>query len=110
MTINPGVLLIGSSALSKMIQEALAETGHDAFDLECATRLSDGLERLKKDGIEAVLVDLTLPDSHGMETLETLFRATPQIPIIVLGEEQTGDLSKQALKQGAQDYLLKNHL
>ena len=108
---NPSVLLIGnSSALSKMIQEALAETGHDAFYLECATRLSEGIERLEKGGIVAVLVDLRLPDSQGLETLEKLLRVAPHIPIMVLGDEQTEYLAKQALECGAQDYLLKNHL
>jgi diguanylate cyclase (GGDEF)-like protein/PAS domain S-box-containing protein len=111
MTINPSVLLIGSSsALSKVIQEALAETGRDMFDLECATRLSEGIERLESNGIEAVLLDLNLPDSQGIETLEKLFRAAPHIPIMVLADEHSADLSKQALQRGAQDYLLKNHL
>ena len=61
---NPSALFIAnSSALSEMIQESLSETGYDAFDLECATRLSEGIERLEKGGIVAVLVDFHLPDS-----------------------------------------------
>ena len=108
---NASVLLIGySSALSKIIQGALSKTGRDALNLECVTRLAEGMERLKKDGIEAVLVDLTLPDSQGIETFLKLHRAAPHIPIMVLGDERTEDLREQALRLGAQDYLLKNHL
>jgi len=108
---KPSVLLIGnSSALSKLIQESLAVTGRDAFHLECATRLSEGIERLEKGGIEAILLDLGLPDSEGMETLEKLFLAAPHIPIMVLADAETEDLVTQALARGAQDYLIHDHL
>jgi PAS domain S-box-containing protein len=108
---SASVLLIGnSSELSQMIRKALAEAGHDSFDLEYTTRLSEGIERLANGGIDVVLVDLDLPDCHGIETLEKMLRAAPHVPIMVLGNENTEDLAEQVLERGAQDYLLKYHL
>ena len=105
------VLLIGdSSELSQMIRKALAETGHDVFDLEYTTRLSEGIERLENGGIDIVMVDLDLPDCHGIETLERILRVAPHVPIMVLGNEHTEDLAEQVLERGAQDYLLNYHL
>ena len=102
-------LLISYSSRSARVK-GLSKTGRDALNLECVTRLAEGMERLKKDGIEAVLVDLTLPDSQGIETFLKLHRAAPHIPMMVLGDERTEDLCEQALRLGAQDYLLNDHL
>ena len=57
-----------------------------------------------------MLVDLFLPDSHGIETFDRLFRAAPQIPILVLCASQDEDIAKLAVQHGAQDYLLKGRL
>ena len=57
-----------------------------------------------------MLVDLFLPDSHGIETFDRLFRAAPQIPILVLSAAQDEDIAKLAVQHGAQDYLLKDRL
>ncbi len=56
------------------------------------------------------MVDLFLPDSHGIETFERLFHAAPHIPILVLSAAQDEEVAKLAVQHGAQDYLLKNHL
>src|SRR6202022_2892266 len=85
MPVTTSVLLIGSShAVGTAVQEALAEIGPGAFALEGAARFSEAIERLSKAGIDAILSHLTLPDCQGMETLDRLLRAAPQLPILIL--------------------------
>jgi diguanylate cyclase (GGDEF)-like protein/PAS domain S-box-containing protein len=55
-------------------------------------------------------VDLLLPDSRGLETVDQLLRAAPQIPILVLCTARDEDVAKLAVQHGAQDYLLKTHV
>jgi len=58
----------------------------------------------------AILVDLLLPDSRGLETVDQLLRAAPQIPILVLCTARDEDVAKLAVQHGAQDYLLKTRV
>jgi diguanylate cyclase (GGDEF)-like protein/PAS domain S-box-containing protein len=78
--------------------------------VEWVCQLSEGLERLSKKGIAAVLLELDLPDSHGIETFDKLFAAAPDIPILILGGNVNEAIAKQAVARGAQDYLLPDHL
>ena len=105
------ILLIGDDpAAADLIKEALSDARDGLFDFEWVRQLSDGLERLSKGGIGAVLLDLFLPDSQGIETFEKLFLAAPHIPILILSDLDHEDIASLAVKQGAQDYLLKSHL
>ena len=72
--------------------------------------LSEGVERVKKGDIDAVLLDLRLPDSDINETLRRMLRASVDAPIIVLTSLNDTELALQAVHQGAQDYLDKSHL
>jgi diguanylate cyclase (GGDEF)-like protein/PAS domain S-box-containing protein len=67
-------------------------------------------DRQGRGGTDAVLLDLFLPDSHGIETFNRLFHAAPQIPILVLSAAQDEEIAKLAVQHGAQDYLLKTRL
>jgi diguanylate cyclase (GGDEF)-like protein/PAS domain S-box-containing protein len=95
------------------IRESLIHSGNGSFRVEWVRRCSAGLERLAREGehgqdrITGVLVDLFLADSHGVGTFDKLFRAAPQIPIVVLSGSQDEDTAKLAVRHGAQDYLLK---
>jgi len=107
----PKILLIESDPVAANgIRDALAAPGIGSFDVECVHQLSDGLERLGKRGIAAVLLDLSLPDSQGIETFDKLFAAAPDIPILILGGKINEALAQQAVGRGAQDYLLPGHL
>jgi diguanylate cyclase (GGDEF)-like protein/PAS domain S-box-containing protein len=105
------VLLIGHDpADAGVVREALAQAKHDRFELEWVARLSDGLERLSRDGIAVVLIDLRLPDSQGFAGLEQVRAAFPHIPLLVLSSLDDENLARQAVQRGARDYLLKNHI
>jgi diguanylate cyclase (GGDEF)-like protein/PAS domain S-box-containing protein len=103
------ILLIQSdAAAAKAIVDALSHCSDESFQVEWVRRCSEGLERL--DGIEAILVDLYLPDSHGIETFDCLFRAAPNIPILLLIDPQHEETARLAVQCGAQDYLFKDRL
>jgi diguanylate cyclase (GGDEF)-like protein/PAS domain S-box-containing protein len=110
------ILLIQDDPVdAKAVREAL----NGSFQVDWVRRCSEGLERLaregkqkvpKADAIGAVLVDLFLPDSQGIETFDRIFSVAPQIPILVLSAVQDEDIAKLAVQHGAQDYLLKTRL
>jgi len=93
-----------------VIQEALAGASASPFIIKWVRQLSDGLERLRKEVITAVLLDLFLPDSQGVNTFVKLSLAVPYVPILVLGGLGDEDIAKEAVERGAHDYLLKNRL
>lgn len=105
------ILLIGDdSAAAGLIKEALSDVRDGLFDFEWVRQLSDGLGRLSKGEVEAVLLDLFLSDSQSIESFNKLFLAAPNVPILVLSDLEHEDLAREAVKQGAQDYLLKSRL
>ena len=105
------VLLISDDATdARLIRKALAGPTDSEWRLEQVRRLSDGVIRLRKEGIAAVLLDLFLPDSQGIKTIEALFEAAPLVPILVLADRENEAIAWQATTRGAQDHLLKDHL
>ena len=104
------LLIANESSIADEIRVALAGTVNGSFELEWARDLSGGLKRLRQKRISAVLLDLWLPDSQGIPTLDKVFCAAPEVPILVLGGPQAESLAKDAVGRGAQDYLLPGHL
>jgi len=92
---------------ARLIKEMLAESGKADYQFEHADRLSQGLERLLKGGIDVVLLDLGLPDSQGLETLGKVRAQAAAMPIIVLTGLDDEVTAVEAVRQGAQDYLVK---
>jgi diguanylate cyclase (GGDEF)-like protein len=107
----PTVLLIEDNpGDTRLIQEMLAEEPGTPFTLRCADRLSRGLEILALKQTSLVLLDLSLPDSHGLETYAKVFAHSPKVPIIVLSGNDDQQLALYAVKTGAQDYLVKGRI
>jgi diguanylate cyclase (GGDEF)-like protein/PAS domain S-box-containing protein len=104
------LLVTGGAADAWLIDKALTERDDGEWRVERCRRLSEGVERLKQGGIEAVLLDLYLPDSQGIETFEAMCAVTPQVPIFVIADRENEAVARQATQQGAQDHLLKEHL
>jgi DNA-binding response OmpR family regulator len=98
------VLLVEDNAGdARLIQESLSEAKGDPFEVEIADRLSAAVERLGKDGIDAVLLDLALPDSQGWGTFDTIKGRAPTVPVIVLTGLGDEALALKMVKKGAQD-------
>src|ERR1700688_3006296 len=106
----PKILLVENNPVAAdKVCTALAAAGGGSFDVEWVHHLSDAVTRLNKGGIDAVLLELSLPDSHGIETFDKLFTAAPDVPILILGGNANEALAKQAVGRGAQDYLPPGH-
>jgi diguanylate cyclase (GGDEF)-like protein/PAS domain S-box-containing protein len=86
----------------------LNSTAEERFHVEWVTELSSGIERLSKGGVGAVILDLTLPDSQGVETFDKLFHAASRVPILILSEADEEEMARQAVQRGAHDYVVKN--
>jgi putative two-component system response regulator len=93
-----------------LIRETLSSTRPAAFEIESVSRLSEALSRLTKSGIDLVLLDLGLPDSQGLGTLHKLREAASDIPTIVLTGSNDEDMAVAAVREGAQDYLVKGQI
>jgi DNA-binding NtrC family response regulator len=104
------VLMIGHDRDAHVIRKALADAEDGAFTVEYATLLSDGLERLSRDGITAVVLDLRLPDSQGVATFEQLRQAAPHVALLIINSANDQDLARDAVRRGAQDYLQKDRI
>ena len=94
----------------RLIREMLAEEPEAPFRLSSVDRLSRGLEFLTLNETALVLLDLSLPDSHGMETFSRMYAHSPKTPIIVLTGNDDHALALSAVKRGAQDYLVKGKI
>ena len=90
-----------------VIRRALAEAGGAAFALERRDSLGAGAARLAEGGIDLVLLDLSLPDSRGLDTVIGVREQAPDVPIVVLTGADDEALATRAIQEGAQDYLVK---
>jgi len=94
----------------RLIREMLAEAATSDVGIESAESLSAGLEILTAGGFDVVLLDLGLPDSQGLATLGRIYARVPDIPIVVLTGHGDEAVAIEAVKQGAQDYLVKGEV
>lgn len=89
------------------LEEILAELEERPFFIEQAGSLEQGLAKIARKKPAAVLLDLGLPDSIGLPTLHSLFKAEPSLPVLVLTGLDDTDVGVNAVSEGAQDYLVK---
>src|SRR4249920_3606933 len=94
----------------RLFRELLARSENASFQVSVANSLATGLARLGHGGIELILIDLTLPDSAGMNTFLRFSEAAPDLPIVVLSGVQDVALAVETVQLGAQDYLVKGHV
>ncbi len=105
------VLLIEDNpADARLIRELLREVTTLAFDVECAGSLSQGFERLSVGRFDALLLDMSLPDSTGMRTFTRAQEHAPHLPIIILTGLNDESTAISAVASGAQDYLVKGQV
>jgi PAS domain S-box-containing protein len=95
---------------ARLIRELLAETAVSIPSLECFERLPAGLKRVAEGGIDVILLDLGLPDSQGLDTFFRTYDQAEEVPIVVLTGLDDKTLAMQAMRAGAQDYLIKGRM
>jgi two-component system cell cycle sensor histidine kinase/response regulator CckA len=91
----------------RLVREMLTDAGAQGITLEWVPRLSQGLEYLAKGETDLVLLDLSLPDSRGLETFCKAYTRAPEIPFVLLTGLDDETLALTAVQKGAQDYLIK---
>lgn len=93
---------------AELVREMLGEGGESLrFVAETFERLGPALERLARGGLDVVLLDLMLPDSLGLETVDAVHKAFPRLPIVVMTGLSDEETALKALRRGAQDFLVK---
>ena len=111
------ILLVQENAAdARAVRDALTNSSPYALGVDWVRRCSDAVRKLTADagpdaeGFAAVMVDLFLPDSNGLETFDRIFKAAPHVPILVISSTEHEPIARQAVQRGAQDYLLKGRL
>jgi len=93
-----------------LLKDCLAEIGMGKIKLDYTDRLSKGLIQLGGGNYNVVLLDLNLPDSRGLETLNTTIKRFPKLPVVVLSGLADDVITIEAVRRGAQDYLVKGDI
>lgn len=91
----------------RLIQEMFGENEADHFDLLCAEKLAEALKCLDETSVDVILLDLSLPDSQGLDTFIKINNRVPLIPVVVLSGFDDEAFAVEAVGRGAQDYLTK---
>src|SRR5688500_18485298 len=102
------VLLVEDNLADARLFQAMLDEYSGEYPTVHVERLSEALRRLTQEGEFAiVLLDLSLPDSTGLDTIRAVRKQAPQIPIIVLTGLDDEEVGTKAVQEGAQDYLVK---
>jgi PAS domain S-box-containing protein len=92
---------------ARLIKEMLAESTVISWEVECAETLGESLEFLGIGGWDIILLDLSLPDSQGLDSLQKVLSSRHGVPIVVLTGLEDEHIGMEAIRRGAQDYLIK---
>lgn len=108
----PRVLLLveDNPADADLIEELLEEAGPDSYKVLRATHITEAVQRLGGVRVDVVLLDLSLPDGTGVETVKSIRSVSGQVPIIVLTGTDNEPLALSCINAGAQDYLRKGEI
>ena len=124
LTSYSGVIMVSSSRDILLIEDneadrvligaLLAERPDNEWRVVARGTLAEGLDLLRSPtaatSFAAVLLDLSLPDSHGLQTCDSVRQLAPWLPIVVLTGHDNDETALEAVHLGAQDYLCKNSL
>ena len=106
-----GVLLVEDNpGDARLLKELLRDAGANHLRMVQVDRLAAALDRLDCDSFDVMLLDLSLPDANGLDTLVRAHAHSPKTPIVVLTGHNDEALAVRAVRAGAQDYLVKGHV
>lgn len=94
----------------RLMEVALKEARRASFLVDHVETLEEGVERLAAGDVDVVLLDLSLPDSFGLQTFRSLHGRWPQVPVVVLSGDDDESVAMAAVNEGAQDFLVKGRV
>lgn len=104
------ILIVEDSAAdARLVQEYLRGNGAQP-QIHAAARLADALAIAKDEPLDAILLDMSLPDAEGVDAVRRMREAAPHVPIVILSGLEDEAIATQAVQAGAQDYLIKGHV
>lgn len=95
---------------AELIREILSRVPSPHYDTRIATSLKEGREKLLWEGTDVILLDLSLPDSKGLDSFTILSSDAPDLPVVILTGLQDEATGLEAVKKGAQEYLVKGEV
>lgn len=105
------ILLVEDNAAEALLcVETLQEAGRGEFEVVHAARMSEAREYIGRYPLDAILLDLSLPDSQGLETLAEIHQAGTDLPVLVLTGNEDESMGMKAVSMGAEDYLFKGDM
>jgi signal transduction histidine kinase len=105
------VLLVEDNAAdARLLREMFSKEAPGRFELSHLTHMHEAEAKLSRGEVDIVLLDMGLPDGHGLETLRRARAADPNVVMIVMTGLEDDELADLAMKEGAQDYLIKGQV
>ena len=94
----------------RLIREMFNEPGSHNIELMCAESMSEAEKHLTERDVDIALLDLGLPDAHGLGAVRRAHAVAPRLPLVVLTGLDDESLAVRSLREGAQDYLVKGQI
>ncbi len=94
----------------RLIREMLSESDAARFDLHVVDHLAAALEFIRENSVDLILLDLSLPDSQGLDSLNKVLVSAPDVAVVVLSGLDDEVTAFEAVQSGAQDYLTKGQV
>src|ERR1700732_1682706 len=95
---------------ARLLRQMFSKEEPGSFELTHLLRMSEAVVHLAKGGVDIILLDLGLPDGHGLDTVRRAHAVAPGVPVIVLTGLDDEALAAAAMTEGAQDYLIKGQI
>ena len=95
---------------ARLVQEMLVDVGANKFSLAHVGLISEGLALLRKEGYDVIMLDLSLPDGYGLDTVRQVCAVASHLPVVILTGLDDETIAIRAVQEGAQDYLVKGQM
>lgn len=104
------LLLVEDNPGDAHLVKVFLEKSQTPYELNHTTHLAEAIEKVQQESFALILLDLALPDSHGLETVQKMAAYGNSTPLIVMTAQKGVNIAKQALKMGAQDFITKGQV
>tara|TARA_R110002072_G_scaffold32211_3_gene98583 strand:- start:5196 stop:6926 length:1731 start_codon:yes stop_codon:yes gene_type:complete len=94
----------------RLVEIMLKQAGSSCFQLTCCKTMSEAVHEISNNGFDVALLDMSLPDGDGIENITLLKSRSPSLPIVVMTGRKDEEFAINAVKAGAQDYLVKGQI